>query len=317
MLNALAIVGGISLLVAGGEILVRHASILAHRAGISTLVVGLTVVAFGTSAPELAVNTMAALKGNGGISFGNIVGSNIANIGLILGIAASARALSISRHVIDVEMPRMIVISVVFSIMAFGGSLNRLDGLALLALFAYYIFLMYGESVKGMREQKETSRASKHKVANHVLARSAVLVVAGLAALWAGGELTVYAAIALAHSIGVPESVIALSIIAIGTSLPELVVSTIATIKGETSLAIGNIVGSNIFNLLLVGGVSSSIAPFEVPTDGGIDLAVMLVLSVTLIIMSKTHQRRILRTEGLALLVFYALFIAFRFARHL
>ncbi len=322
VLDILAISAGIALLLVSGEVIVKYASLLAENLGISALVVGLTVVAFGTSAPELAVNILAALRGSGGVSFGNIVGSNIANIGLVVGVSAVLTTLHIEAGIVKKEMPRMLFVTAAFTALVLMGSqhvIGRMDGAILLALFAIYLYLMYKEATKG-EEQHPVNKSSakpvedKHekKKTGQRAALYVLLTFAGLAGLWAGGAITVEAAISLARKLDVSDAVIGLSVVAIGTSLPELVVSVNATLKGNTSLAIGNIVGSNIFNLLLVGGASSFISPFGVPAGGGIDLLVMGAFSVILIFFSWTHCFCIKRWEGFLLLAAYVSYIVFR-----
>ncbi len=321
--DILAISAGIALLLVSGEVIVKYASLLADRLGISALVVGLTVVAFGTSAPELAVNILAALKGNGGVSFGNIVGSNIANIGLVVGISAILTTLHIEANIVKKEMARMLFVTAAFTALVLMGSqrvIGRMDGAILLALFGGYLYLMYRETTKEVEPHPAKKSAAAPVADKHKKGKTdqrAVLYTlftfAGLAGLWAGGAITVEAAVSLARGLEVSEAVIGLSVVAVGTSLPELVVSVNATLKGNTSLAIGNIVGSNIFNLLLVAGASSFITPFGVPAGGGVDLLVMGVFSVILMYFSWTHRFCIKRWEGIVLLAGYLIYMGLRF----
>ena len=272
---------GIALLLCSGEVLVKNVSLLAKSMGVPTLVVGMTVVAFGTSAPELAVNTIAAIEGKSGISFGNIVGSNIANIGLILGCSALARVLVMEPLVIRKDIPMMLLATAASS-----GDLSH--------PFARHAMEHHTE---------EETRA--------ILKRSA-LTAAGFVGLWAGGDMTVSAASNIAESLGVSEAVIGLSVVAVGTSLPEFVVSIIAASRGSTALAIGNVVGSNIFNMLLVMGVCSFIAPIEMPEGGMLDLAVMGAFSLLMLVFATTHHRSILRWEGGLMLLGYVAYISIR-----
>ena len=310
------IIFGIALLLVSGEVIVKYASLFADSLGISTLVVGLTVVAFGTSTPELAVNILAALRGSGGVSFGNIVGSNIANIGLVVGISAILTTLHIEAAIVKKEMPRMLFVTAAFTaLVLLGGQhvIGRVDGAILLVLFGTYLYLMYKEATKGEKHPAENS-AVRHK--KEALGQRAALYVfltfAGLAGLWAGGSITVEAAVSLARRLDISDAVIGLSVVAVGTSLPELVVSVNATLKGNTSLAIGNIVGSNIFNLLLVAGASSFISPFGIPGGGILDLMVMVAFSLILILFAWTHNFRIKRWEGGLLLAAYVSYIVLR-----
>ena len=317
LLDIVAISAGIALLLISGEVIVKYASLFADSMGISTLVVGLTVVAFGTSTPELAVNILAALRGSGGVSFGNIVGSNIANIGLVVGISAILTTLHIEAAIVKKEMPRMIFVTAAFTALVLMGGqrvIGRVDGAILLVLFGAYLYLMYKESTKDESHLPAENRAVRHK--KEALGQRAALYVfltfAGLGGLWAGGDITVDAAVSLARKLDVSDAVIGLSVVAVGTSLPELVVSVNATLKGNTSLAIGNIVGSNIFNLLLVAGASSFITPFGIPNGGILDLMVMVAFSLILMLFAWTHGCRIKRWEGGLLLAAYVSYIVLR-----
>lgn len=312
------IILGIALLLVSGEVIVKYASLFANSMGISTLVVGLTVVAFGTSTPELAVNILAAMRGSGGVSFGNIVGSNIANIGLVVGVSAILTTLHIEANIVRKEMARMIFVTAVFTALVLMGGqhvIGRVDGAILLALFCTYLYLMYKESTKEEEEHPPANKSSgrhKKKKPGQRAALYVFLTFAGLAGLWIGGDITVDAAVSLARRLEVSDAVIGLSVVAIGTSLPELVVSINATLKGNTSLAIGNIVGSNIFNLLLVAGASSFITPFGIPGGGILDLIVMGAFSAALMFFAWTHRFCIKRWEGFALLAGYVTYVGLR-----
>jgi len=307
---------GFALLLGGGHLLVQGASSLARTLGIPPLVIGLTVVSFGTSAPELAVNLTAVLSDKGGISFGNIVGSNIANIGLILGCAALIRPLAIGGIVISREIPMMLLASLAASILAAdrlltGAAtdlLSRSDGLVLLLFFAVFLFYTVGEMVSARRTdpliRQATARGSGSTL--RALTMDILWVTGGLAALIGGGRLSVVGAARIAQLLGMPEEIIGLTIVAIGTSLPELITSVMASWKGQSEIAVGNVVGSNIFNLLFIGGLSATVGTIPVPAAGLQDLAVMLLFSVILLPIAITDQRRITRPEGMLLLALYA-----------
>lgn len=313
------------MLIFGGDLLVRGASMLARVLGVSELIVGLTVVAFGTSAPELAVNVLAAYEDKGDISFGNIIGSNIANIGLILGIAALIRPLKIQSQVIRRELPMMLLATIAICILAadrqLRGSADAFDlsdGLLMLLLFGVFIYytiaeVLYGgepDVIKTESEQylqKMTAQSSAKS-----LAVSAVMVIAGLGLLVFGGQLTVDRASELAVLFGVPQVIVGLTLVALGTSLPELVTSVVAVIRGQSDLAVGNVIGSNIFNLLLILGVSSSVRAVPVPSGGWFDLLWMAGLSAILVPMVLTSDKRILRREGVGLLMGYAVYVGWR-----
>lgn len=321
LIHFMLIILGLGLLIAGGDLLVRGASALARSIGVSSLVVGLTVVAFGTSAPELAVNLLAALRGNSDISFGNIIGSNIANIGLVLGCASLIRPLAIEGKVISRELPMMLLASVAALVMgadvylrSTASGYDRADGLLLLLFFAVFIYYTVYEVILKQRKDPFVQQAVHEQPALN--ARSIVLnllmIVAGLFLLIAGGKVTVDNAVLFAEGLGVSKAFIGLTIIAVGTSLPELVTSIMAALRNEADLAIGNVVGSNIFNLLFITGVSSTVRTIEVPVGGHTDLLVMIVLSFLLVPISLTNGNRIVRLEGTLLLLIYFGYTAYR-----
>ena len=314
LIDILLLILGLSLLTGGGEMLVRGASALARSMGVSPLVVGLTVVAFGTSAPELSVNVAAALKGQSDISFGNIMGSSIANIGLIVGATALVRPLQIHTNVIVREIPMMLLASAATLVIcmdrAMGSgedSFSQADGAVLLLFFAVFIYYTIQDALRqrGVPSQEESS--PKRSIPFDLL-----LIALGLGGLVLGGRVTVSSAEDIALAIGVSEVVIGLTVVAIGTSLPELVTALIATSRGQSDLAMGNVVGSNIFNLLFVLGITATIRPIAIPEGGGLDLAVMIVLAVALLPLSFNPKRSIGRTAGAVLLLLYFAYIAWR-----
>ncbi|RKY17687.1 MAG: sodium:calcium antiporter [Planctomycetota bacterium] len=311
---------GISLLVGGGHWLVKGASELARALGVSPLVIGLTVVAFGTSAPELAVNVSAALQGRGEISFGNVIGSNLANIGLILGVTALFKPLPVQGCLIRRELPLMLlataaVVSLALDPWLRGESayFDRGDGVVLLLFFAVFIYATASEVLRGRstdpmlaQSLDEAGDAPEPTPDGASLWGAAGAGLAGLLALLAGGRVTVDAASEIARAAGVSEAVIGLTVVAVGTSLPELVASVVATAKGAPDIAIGNVVGSNLFNLLFVLGITASVRPVEVPADGLPDLMALAVLSALMLPLALTYQRRVVRREGALLLALWA-----------
>jgi len=314
---------GLIFLLGGGEALVRGASQIAVATGVSPLIVGLTIVAFGTSAPELAVNVIATTRGSSSLSFGNIFGSNMANIGLILGLAGILRPLSIQSVIISREIPMMLVATLAATIMSVDTLLgvgtdqfDRVDGLLLLLLFCVFLYYTVGDVARQWEEKQNghTDEDLEPPVDARGMIRAALLTVGGLGALLYGAEITVDHAVALARTFDIPEVVIGLTLVAIGTSLPELATSLIATLRGHIDLAVGNVVGSNIFNTLLVAGVTSTLRPIAIPERGHIDLAMTVLLSVALWWVSSTRNRMIVRAEAFILLGIYLAFMVWRAA---
>jgi cation:H+ antiporter len=304
---------------AGGETVVRGATGLARELGVSPLVIGLTVVAFGTSAPELAVNLIAAWEGQGEISFGNIFGSNMANIGLIVGCTAMLRPILITGVVIAREIPMMLLATAAAIVMAFDrvlgtrpDQIGRADGIILLLLFLVFLYYTIGDFVRQRSDNGAPDVLDETLGVSGGMARHVLLTVAGLGALIWGADVTVEAASGVARALGVSQTIIGLTIVAVGTSLPELVASVVATVRGHAELAIGNVVGSNIFNLLLVAGMTSVVRPIPVPPGGHLDLIVVALLSLILFGVSATANRRIIRGEAALLLLSYLLYMAWR-----
>lgn len=306
---------GLVLLLAGGDLLVRGSSALARNFGVPPYVIGLTIVAFGTSSPELFINLLAAFQGNSEVSFGNIVGSNIVNIGLILGICAVVRPLTIQGVIISREIPMLLLASLVAVILAQDPLLrhseaifDRSDGLVFLLLFSVFMYYTVGDVFRQRKQDAllvqsadvQEKRSFRQKSGNVFLS------IAGLMLLVAGGQIAVDSATIVAKHLQVPDVIIGLTIIAIGTSMPELITSVVATWKGQTDIAIGNIIGSNIFNILFISGLSAVVAPIPVPVRGGIeDVIVMLLFAILLLPLGITNKKRIVRWEGLVLLFMY------------
>lgn len=319
------IVIGITLLVGGGDVMVRGATGFAKRFGVSPLVIGLTIVSFGTSAPELAVNTIAAWNGNGELSFGNIFGSNLANIGLIIAVTALVSPLKIRGVVISREMPMMMLATLVATALAlddlwaegaWSGQIDRGDGVVLLLLFFVFGYYTLRELVNPLPEDEEWKDETSAKVVRveGPTLVMAGLIVLGLLGLSFGGAITVHGAENLARGMGVSEAVIGLTLVAIGTSLPELAASLVACLRGHPDLAVGNAVGSNIFNLLIVLGATTLIHPAPVP-DGGVgDLLLVIGLTALLWITSRGKEQRLTRTGASLLLVIYLGYIGSRTA---
>ena len=334
---------GLVLLVAGGEMLVRGAAGLAARIGMSPLVVGLTVVAFATSAPELAVTLGAVLGGEPGLAVGNVVGSNIANVLMILGISALILPLLVKVQLVRVDIPFMAAFSVLFFLLASDGGLNRVDGLILFVLLILYISVAIilsrreghvddlhgpgasiatasagrvGQTV-GMDVGEEgatmTEAAEKVDVQNGSIGRDLVFLLIGVALLIAGADILVRGATGIATAFGVSDLIVGLTVVAIGTSLPELATSIVAVRRGQRDLAVGNVVGSNIFNIGAVAGLAGIISPTGLPVPDSalaLDIPLMIAAAVVLLPLSFTGSV-IRRWEGAVLLGLYIAYLIY------
>jgi cation:H+ antiporter len=320
--SLLLFAGGLVALVVGATLLVRGASLLALRLGLPPLVVGLTVVAFGTSAPELAVSTGAVLSGQGGLAIGNAVGSNTFNVLFILGVSALITPLAVHRQVLRQEAPIMIGAAVLLIVLGLDGSLGLFDGSLLFGLvIAYTVFLVRQSKAEpvtgGPDEFADELRPASAGRWDATLPAQLALVVAGLVLLALGSEGLVRAAVTFARALGLSEVVIGLTIVAAGTSLPEVAASVMASVKGERDIAVGNVVGSCIFNLFGVVGLSSLVASLgaggalTVPTDvARFDLWVMLAALVACLPVFLTG-REIARWEGALFLTYYIAYTAY------
>ncbi len=296
---------GMAMLLLGGDLLVRGSSGLALRHGIAPMVVGLTIVAMGTSAPELFVSVGAAYAGSGGIAIGNVVGSNIANILLVLALPALFIATDSHETGIGKSIATMLAITLVYMALLSFGTVGRVLGMLLVAIMGWYI---YDQLQTARRHETKATEASAAAV---VLPqwKLAGLIVGGLILLPLGAQLAVSGATTIARSIGISETMIGLTIIAVGTSLPELATSMLAVVRGTNSVALGNVVGSNIFNIAGISGISALTKPLEVPTRiVSIDMWVMLAVSVGLALMS-WQKRQISRVTALAMIGAYGVFV--------
>jgi len=317
----LLILGGLVLLLLGGELLVRGAVRLASRLGVSPLVIGLTLVGFGTSTPELVTSLQAALSGSPGIAYGNIVGSNIANLLLILGVSALVTPIAVTARALKRDSAVMLVVAVVFAGPATLTAMHAAIGAGFLAALAGYIGLTLrqeraatGEHGAGYERSQALQEADPGLAPSPSPNRSIVLslltAVGGLALVVFGGAFLVQGAVSLARTLGLSETVIGLTIVAVGTSLPELVTSLMAAIRQQADVAFGNIIGSNIYNILGIGGFTALIAPTRVPEAlVGFDIPVMIAVSGLVVAFAATG-RRIHRWEGALLLAGYIAYLA-------
>ena len=309
ILTLVQLIAGFVLLTYGAARLVDGSSALALKAGLTPLVVGITVVAFGTSAPELVVSIRATLAGNSEIAIGNVIGSNIANIALILGVTAVIKPMMIHASLLRVDIPLMMVITFVASIFIVDDVIGRIEGFILFSgLIAYIVYnirrtrSLPKELVDQLVEEPDEDAVSMR------MSKIWLLIVFGLGLLIAGGELLVSAAVRIARDLGISEAVIGITIVSVGTSLPELATSAVAAIKKEADIAVGNIIGSNVFNLLSILGITGLIHPLDSSSFGLVDLSVMLGLTIIIWpLMRRGFQ--INRLEGGLLLAIYGGYI--------
>lgn len=301
---------GSVLLYAGGEGLVRGAGTMALRLGMSPFIIGITIVAFATSAPELAVSLQAALAGADDVAIGNVVGSNIANIGLILGICAVLRPVKIEARILSLDLPWLIFVSLLLVAFLNDGHISRPAGLVFLAGLG--VFLYWNIQVARREQEDERVRLEFEGAVPHVK-ESALMdwlfILGGLVALVAGGAAFVRGGVGLATALGVSPALIALTVIAIGTSLPELATSIVASLKGNDDIAVGNVIGSNFFNILAILGITAVLRPLDRGDITMVDLVAMLMFALLLVPLIMVRQR-IGRPEGLALLAAYVAYIA-------
>ena len=313
MVNILLLLVGLGLVVLGADWLVNGASSIARRAGISEFVIGLTIVGFGTSCPELVVSLSGAIEGNSDISVGNVVGSNIFNVLFILGLTAMVLPVGMTDKNRRIDIPITLGVTILLIILGITGSMSgpgisRWEGVLMLLVFSAYLFYCFKSDSKD--EFSETQQATLS------ITKSIALTLTGLAGLIFGGDLFVDSATALARQIGVSDKFIAVTILAGGTSLPELATSLVAAIKGKEQLALGNILGSNVFNAMMILGLSSVITPLSFASMTIVDIITLVLSAVLLLIWAYTGRKnRIDLREGAAMLLCYVAYNVFLFSR--
>lgn len=307
LLQLVLLVVGFVMLVKGADWFVDGASKVAERFGIPQLVIGLTIVAMGTSLPEAAVSTSAALKGSAEITIGNVLGSNMLNVLLILGITSVISPLAVQLSTVKYEIPMVIAASALLAGLGlFDGTVGRIDGVILLIGMALYLFYLFQMAKKGQDAAEEDEKSEKKdKIIKLVL----LILVGGVMIVW-GSTITVDAATALARIFGMEERIIGLTIVAFGTSLPELVTSATAAIKGKADIAVGNIVGSNLFNLLFVVGIAATITPVIYEAKFIID-TIVCIGSAILLWLCVLRTKKLNRTGGVILLICYAAYFVY------
>ena len=296
------LVVGFILLIKGADFFVEGSSSLAQILKVPSVVIGLTIVAMGTSAPEASVSINAALAGSNDIAISNVVGSNIFNGLVVVGVCAFLSAFKTNRDILKRDMPLNILVTFILCLMFLDGKLNRIEGGILFAGMILYITVMIYHAIKNKSENEPEKILS--------LPRSIIYMIAGLAAVIFGGDLVVDKACIIATNFGVSQNFIGLTIVAMGTSLPELVTSIVAARKNEVDMALGNVIGSNIFNILLVLGVAAAISPVKFLTDNIIDTVVLIAMSLVVLVFAWT-SKMIDRREGATMLGMYAVYMAY------
>ena len=293
---------GFVLLVKGADFFVDGASSIAAKLKVPSLIIGLTVVSMGTSLPEAAVSISASLSGNNGISLGNVIGSNIFNLLVVVGVSSLILPIATDRDILKRDMPINIAITAILCLMLLDGNLSRLDAVILLLLFAAYMFLLIRSALKNRVDADETKVLS--------WAKSVVFTLLGAAAIIFGGDMVVDNATIIATSLGMGETLVGLTIVAIGTSLPELVTSIIAAKKGESGIAMGNVVGSNIFNILFILGMAGVIQPMTADPAFFIDTGILIVISFLMLFFAFTRKKTS-RAEGAISTLLYVTYTAY------
>ena len=311
MISIIFLVIGFILLIKGADFFVDGSSNVAKSLGIPSLIVGLTIVAFGTSAPEAAVSITASLKGMNDISLGNVVGSNICNLLLVLGISGLGGCLTAKKKIITRDFVYAIFSSLVMLILSYGfffgkvtskiAVIDREDGLLLLCFLGIYLYALITDAIRSAKKNEEKT---KFKIID------VIFILLGMTGIIVGGQLVVDNATKIAEMFNVSQNVIALTVVAIGTSLPELVTSAIAARKGESDIAIGNVVGSNIFNIFFILGLSATISPITYGFNSFIDIVIMFISSIMVYLLTLKNNR-IGNKKGLILLASYALYMIY------
>ncbi|MDE6239887.1 MAG: calcium/sodium antiporter [Muribaculaceae bacterium] len=320
MASIIWLIVSLALILIGANALTDGSSAIAKRMGISDLIIGLTVVAFGTSTPELVISIVAAADGNPSIAVGNIVGSNILNILLIIGLTALVRPIFIKKSIMTNEIPMLILSSVILLVLGYSAALDgiatptvtRVNGIFLLIFFLLFMRYTFASAKSAPQSgEKDPAEADGQRLGKFSTLKSVAFVIGGLAALIWGGDKFVDSASTLARHIGMSEATIGLTIVAIGTSLPELATSIVAAVKGQSALAVGNVIGSNIFNVLLILGTASVVAPLPFAGVSLVDLWTLVGASVLFLVFGWFFRTRcITRAEGAVMLACYLAYTA-------
>ncbi len=309
ILQVVLLIVGFIFLIKGSDFFVDGASSIASLLKIPTIIVGLTIVAFGTSAPEAAVSITSSLVGNNAMAVSNVIGSNLFNMLMVIGIAALLSNLLMEKSVLEKDLPFLVGITALWAIFIFiGWDINNIEGIILLIILLAYVYYL----IRSARKSKDANEVEKPKL---TLPKSIIFIVIGLAGIIIGGDFVVDGASAIAMALGMSETLVGLTIVAIGTSLPELVTSITALRKGENQLVIGNVIGSNIFNILFVLGASSAISSIPLDPSMIIDVIFMIAVTILCFIFGKT-QDKYDKKEGIILIALFILYMAFAIMRN-
>lgn len=297
---------GFFLLVKGADFFVEGSSSIAKMLKIPSVIIGLTIVAMGTSAPEAAVSITAGLSGNNDIALSNVIGSNIFNLLMVIGICAVIKGVDTEKDILKRDFPVNIAATALMMIMAYDLKISRVEGAILLVILAVYLFIVVRKALQN-RTQEEAIEVKSPLV-------SVIYILGGLFAIVFGGDLVVDNACAIAEAFGLSQTLIGLTIVAMGTSLPELVTSIVATKKGETGLALGNAIGSCLFNILFILGMSSAISPINASREGFMDIIILLGVTVITYLFARTDKKTV-RSEGIICVLIYFAYMGYAIIR--
>lgn len=318
LLNALLLIGCFVVLIKGADFLVDSASFIAKAAKIPSVVIGLTIVAFGTSAPEAGVSIASSLSGQNSLSISNVVGSNIFNLLVVVGLCAAIRSMNIDKDIKRRDYPICLAISVLLCIFAFNGEISRIEGLIFFAIIIGYCVLLISHSMNAKTtdsgDTEDTEDRKPEKVKPWKVVLNLFIVVASITAIFFSSKGIVYSCTFFAQLLGISDTIIGLTIVALGTSLPELVTSIVASRKGENGIALGNVVGSNIFNITFVLGIAAAISPLQINKHNVIDAFICLGITAVCALFVMRGEK-VKRHEGLIMLLIYAAYMVFAFLR--
>ncbi|MDD7379445.1 MAG: calcium/sodium antiporter [Lachnospiraceae bacterium] len=308
MMTYVLLIVGFLLLIKGADFFVEGSAAVAKKLRVPTMIIGLTIVAMGTSAPECAVSIAASIKGSNAMAISNVVGSNIFNLMVVCGFCALFTPLIVHAKTLKQEFPFSILAAIIMLIAGFiGMTLGRIDGVILLVLFAFFLAWMVKSALNARANAEDIEEENVKDLGN---LQCLLYIIGGIIAIVIGGDLVVDSATEIARTFGLSENLIGLTIVAFGTSLPELVTSAVAAKKGEVDMALGNVIGSNIFNILLVAGIAATVSPMAFLMENVIDLVILIVMSIVVWSFAST-KKKIGRAEGVFMLIIYVAYIVY------